>query len=425
MNFDSATFCSGPINQKSQRVGTLLIGSLLCMLQGCSDNESPASVPTSVTASSTIYATERNPFQALVTASGAVLVSVRTGVQVFEPSGGVLKSACVQGLPAALVVDGVNSMSLFSVGTNIAMAIEPNEAAFYRTADISGCGTLSGYHVKQGIINGNSPGTFGISVTPDGNHAFVANEYAVDVAGVHRGNIDVIRIEKDAAGNFAGTGSVGQVWTKGRAVTDSVLSPDGSRLYVTSEIADDTSAAGKSAVLSKANCHQGTSHSSLNGVLTVIDATAARITPGTHVIRATVNSGCSPVRSALTADGKILWVAARGDNRVLAFSTVLLESDPDRALLGYADTGGTAPIGIKLFHSDQLLAVANSNRFNDVGGVANVAILNIADPERAKVLLTIPTGVFPRNLTLGSDGSTLFLTNYQSNTLQVIETTVR
>jgi DNA-binding beta-propeller fold protein YncE len=420
----SQNFCSFPISQTVHAAGALLAGGLLCIVQGCSSDATPPPGPTKVTASSSLYPTENRPFQALVTASGAVLVSVQTGVQVFTQTAGGLKSNCVQSLPAALVMNSVDSMSFFPGATDIALAVEPNEAAFYHTADISGCGALSGYHVKQGVINGNAPGTFGISVSQDGNYAFVANEYALS-AGVNKGNIDVIKILRGANGDFTGTGSIGQIWTSGRAVTDSVLSPDGNRLYVTSEIADDSSAAGKSPVLSKADCTQGAGRPTLNGVLTVIDTAAAKNSPTSNSIRATINAGCSPVRSVLTADGKILWVAARGDNRVLAFSTALLESNPENALIGYANTGGTAPIGIKLFHNDQLLAVANSNRFNDVGGIANATILNVADPAAGRVMLTVPTGEFPRNITVGPDGSTLFLTNYRSNTLQVIATTVQ
>ena len=69
------------------------------------------------------------------------------------------------------------------------------------------------------------------------------------------------------------------------------------------------------------------------------------------------------MRAVETADGSTLWVSARGDNRVLAFSTGMLETNPGNALLGYADTGGTAPVGLRLFDSGKLLAVANSNRF--------------------------------------------------------------
>jgi 6-phosphogluconolactonase (cycloisomerase 2 family) len=123
-----------------------------------------------------------------------------------------------------------------------------------------------------------------------------------------------------------------------------------------------------------------------------------------------------------TADESTLWVAARGDNRVLAFSTALLESNPNNALLGYADTGGTAPVGIRLFHNDQLLAVANSNRFNT--GTANATILSVVSPASASVVQTIPTGLFPREITVGSDDATLYLTNYNSDTFQVIKTSV-
>ena len=115
-------------------------------------------------------------------------------------------------------------------------------------------------------------------------------------------------------------------------------------------------------------------------------------------------------------------MTARGDNRVLAFNTALLESNPNNALLGYADTGGTAPVGLKLFHNDQLLAVANSNRFNT--GTANATILNVTSPASASVVQTITTGLFPREVTVGADDATLYLTNYLSDTFQVIQTTV-
>ena len=157
--------------------------------------------------------------------------------------------------------------------------------------------------------------------------------------------------------------------------------------------------------------------------LTVIDVAKAESSVGSSAILATVDAGCSPVRMSETSDGSTLWVAVRGDNRVLAFSTAMLESNPNNALLGYADTGGTAPVGIRLFHGDELLAVANSNRFNT--GTANATILYVATPALASVVQTIATGLFPREVTVGSDNATLYLTNYSSNTLEVISTTVK
>jgi DNA-binding beta-propeller fold protein YncE len=104
---------------------------------------------------------------------------------------------------------------------------------------------------------------------------------------------------------------------------------------------------------------------------------------------------------------------------VLAFDTAKLESDPNNALLGFASTGGTAPVGVRLFHNDQLLAVANSNRFHT--GTANATILNVASPSAAGVVATISTGSFPREITVGPNGTTLYLTNFDSDALQVIQ----
>jgi len=81
----------------------------------------------------------------------------------------------------------------------------------------------------------------------------------------------------------------------------------------------------------------------------------AETNPSSAAIISTVNADCSPVRAVETADGSTLWVSARGDNRVLAFSTGMVETNPGNALLGYADTGGTAPVGLRLFDSGKLL----------------------------------------------------------------------
>ena len=129
------------------------------------------------------------------------------------------------------------------------------------------------------------------------------------------------------------------------------------------------------------------------------------------------------MRAVETADGSTLWVSARGDNRVLAFSTGMLETNPGNALLGYADTGGTAPVGLRLFDSGKLLAVVNSNRFGT--GTANATVLSVAVPAAANVVQTIPTGLFPREITVGGDDRTLYLTNYNSGSFQVISTTAQ
>ena len=99
------------------------------------------------------------------------------------------------------------------------------------------------------------------------------------------------------------------------------------------------------------------------------------------------------------------------------------------ALLGYGDTGGIAPVGLQLFHNQQL-AVANSNRFSNPAGSGpptvdgNFAIMS-AIPVAPTVVQTVQAALFPRTVNVAADNSTLYLTDYTSKRLQVITTSVQ
>ncbi len=315
-------------------------------------------------------------------------------------------------------------MNLLPNGLGLAATLGVDGAVFYNLSTLQTC-TSTGVQVSQGAVSANE-GSFDVVTTPDGKYAFVANEYGVASGATTEGNIGVVALQYDATGIVSGGTLVGQISTGGQAIAGITISPDGSRLYVTSEIAGSSSnAAGASnTLLTKTNCvQQAGGAPAANGLLSVIDIAKAEASPSAAAILATVNAGCSPVRAVETADGSTLWVAARGDNRVLAFSTGMLEANAGNALLGYADTGGTAPVGLRLFDSGKLLAVANSNRFNT--GTANATVLSVAVPAAANVVQTVATGTFPREITVGSDGLTLYLTDYSSQSLQVISTKVQ
>ena len=384
-----------------------------------------------VTASSVTYSTGGygSPFRALPLATGQVLVSVTaatSGMLVFGPAaGGGLQLSCFNYVRPAFVQDGASDlgMNLTPNGLGVAGTLSIDGAIFYNLSTMETC-TSTGLQVSQGSVASNQ-GSFDVVVTPDGKYAFVANEYGVATGATTEGNVGVVALQYDSAGIVSAGTLVGQISTGGQAIAGVTLSPDGSRLYVTSEIAVSSSTAAGSGnpVLAKTNCvQQAGTAANANGLLTVINVAAAEANPSSSAIIATVNAGCSPVRSVETADGSTLWVAARGDNRVLAFSTGMLETNPGNALLGYADTGGTAPVGLRLFDSGKLLAVANSNRFGT--GTANATVLSVAVPSAASLVQTVPTGLFPREITIGGDDGTLYLTNYNSGSFQVISTTV-
>ena len=385
-----------------------------------------------VTASSVTYSTGGygSPFRALPLASGNLLVSVTaatSGMVIFGlAAGGGLQLSCFNYVRPAFVQDGASDfgMNLTPNGLGVAATLGVDGAIFYNLSTLQTCSS-TGLQVSQGAVAADE-GSFDVVVTPDGKYAFVANEYGVATGATTEGNIGVIALEYDSTGIVTtGTTLVGQISTGGQAIAGVTISPDGTRLYVTSEVAGSSVTAGASnPVLAKTNCVQAAgSAAQANGLLTVINVAAAEANPSSAAILATVNAGCSPVRSVETADGSTLWVSARGDNRVLAFSTGMLETNPGNALLGYADTGGTAPVGLRLFDGGKLLAVANSNRFG-TGSTANATVLSVAVPASASVVQTIATGLFPREITVGSDDRTLYLTNYSSGSFQVISTTV-
>ena len=69
------------------------------------------------------------------------------------------------------------------------------------------------------------------------------------------------------------------------------------------------------------------------------------------------------------------------------------------------------------------VVAGNSNRFAASTAPQSLVVLDAAKMEAGAdtTLGTIPAGAFPREMALSADGHTLFLTNFGSNSLQVID----
>lgn len=106
---------------------------------------------------------------------------------------------------------------------------------------------------------------------------------------------------------------------------------------------------------------------------------------------------------------------------LLAFNTSRLLTDPQHALLASLPVG-PEPVGIALLNNDSVIAVANSNRFAQDQTPQTVMLLDTQKALAGKpaLLKTIRAGIFPRELSTTPDGQTLFVTNYNSNTLTII-----
>lgn len=158
------------------------------------------------------------------------------------------------------------------------------------------------------------------------------------------------------------------------------------------------------------------------GAILVIDLKRAESDPARSVV-GTVPAGCSPVRLVTSPSGDTAYVTARRDNAVLAFRTKDLLGDTARALIARVPVG-TAPVGVAVIEGGKKVVATISNRF--ATGPAQPQSLVVIDVDKmgagARAITdTIPAGGFPRELRLMPDGHTLLVTNYATNTLEVVD----
>jgi DNA-binding beta-propeller fold protein YncE len=336
---------------------------------------------------------------------------VVSGLQVFRNEAGKLRSIAFIGLGGK----GANGATFLPDEKTIAVAAGDAGVAFVNVHDAIR-GTAKPYFLSQG----DGAGVFDVVATPDGKYVFSANEYGVIHGQV--GNVGVIGVQTDSGGRVISARTLRQI-PAGDKVPSLTISPDGSRLYVVREILPHgkipNPAGAQNSILAKDDCVQviGTPPGP-NGLITVIDVKRAISSDTTQpIVVAETAAGCSPVRAVETSDASALYVSARGDNRILAFSPRLLETDPDRALLKEFDSGGVAPVGIRLFSHEKMLLVDNSNRFR--GSAGTIAVLDVSGRGKQPLRETIPSGQFPRDVSLSKDGRFLFVANYTSRSLQV------
>jgi len=236
-------------------------------------------------------------------------------------------------------------------------------------------------------------GAVEVAVSPDNRFAFVTLELSDSLA--------VFDLAKALASGFGPADFVGTV-PLGTAPVGLAVSPDGRWIYATSESALGAAAARAA------------------GTVTVIGLRQAETRPA-DAVTGTVPAGCSPVRVVTSADGKVVWVTARGSDAVLGFSAAALRTDPRHALLTQVQVG-EAPVGLALSGDGQRLVVADSDRFSATGATANLAVVNVsaALARRPALLGLIPAGAFPREMTVIPRTDTLLVTDYLAGQVQAV-----
>lgn len=265
---------------------------------------------------------------------------------------------------------------LLANGGNGAMVLSVNRAETGAGRVVLGTLAQPGAHGPGGAIE--------VVSSPDGRYAFVSVEYEARIA--------VYDLHAALADHFSRASYLGSIPT-GQLVDGLAVSPDKRWLYATSEI----------------------------GSLSVIRLATAEHQPARSVI-SIVPAGCNPTRVAPSPDGHIVWVAARGGDQLLAFSATKLRTDPAHAQLAAVPVGAT-PVGLALINGGREVVVADSNRFQTTGAIAELTVVRAAAAlaHHPALIGTIPTGTFPRELAVEPRHPTLLVGNFGSNQLEAVD----
>lgn len=246
------------------------------------------------------------------------------------------------------------------------------------------------------------------NATPDGRLLFVSQERG---AAISVFDLTGYRPADSASARF-----VGQIPT-GRAPIALEFSPDGRRLFAT---AQEARPALNWPVECRPQANRGDPPDHVAGTVLVIDVARAAREPGAAVL-ATIKAGCNPVRLVLSPDGRRAYVTARTDDQLFVFDVDQMTADPSAAPLRRIPVG-PAPVGVLATPDGHRVIVTSSNRFS--GGANDrqeLYVVNPAGTGAPAVIARVPAGAFPRQLHLAADGRTLYVTNFASQTLQVVD----
>lgn len=324
------------------------------------------------------------------------------GVAVVHRSGGALsvtRTVALKGNPGGAVLTHDGKLLVVADGGYIAFL----DAAKLESVDGD---PILGY-----LGDGSPVGFIYANVTADDRYALVAAERAQSVL--------VIDLAEARASGFSERGAVAKL-DVGNAPIAVTLSPDGRYLYTTSEAALPDWNWPKRCKPENPNARNAAFHP--EGAIIVFDMSKVLGDPS-HAAVSRVAAGCNPVRLVLSPAGDVAYVSARDDNALQAFDTQRLVSDTTHALLGRTEVG-IAPVGVAVIDSGARVVVTNSNRFG--GNAQDRQPLVVVDAAKLRagaggVLARIPAGAFPRELRVTPDGRTLFVTNFGSRTLEMID----
>lgn len=345
------------------------------------------------------------PFGIAITEDGcAIFVAVNghdTGVAVLDRREGKIKLQHVihlEGNPTELALS--HDGKLLAVADASAVAFLDPQKTIAGSKD-----------AVLGYLNENSAtGNIFVAFSPDDKFLFVSQERAR--------NITVVDVAKALSSNFSLSAIVGRIPT-GNAPIAVVFSADQKLIYTTSEVIGPEYS-WPDQCEPEAQGRGGRRHP--EGAVIVADLALAETHPEKSV-RSVIPAGCSPVRMAISPAGDFIYVTARNSNTMFAFRTDKLVTDASHSAAGSVPVG-SAPVPVTVADSGAKILVGNSNRFaGRPGQDQDITVIDAArvSEGKAAVIGRIPAGAFPREFATSADGRTVALSNFASESVEIID----
>lgn len=241
-----------------------------------------------------------------------------------------------------------------------------------------------------------------VTVTSDDEYAFLSQEDGTP-ATKFRGAIEVFKLHKPTTKEAVSGVYIGYL-ALGGAVVGTSLSPNGKTMYATSEM----QYAANGTVLEE-------------GLLSIIDVEIMKKEPSKALLFS-VDTGCNPVRSLVSSDGKTVWVTARASNHLLGFDAAKLKANASDALVASVQVG-TLLVGLIFAKDESRIITADSNRFDYTNTTTGLSVVdvNAALGGKDAMLGRIPTGLFPREFAISLDRKTILVSDYSSLQIQALD----
>ncbi len=333
------------------------------------------------------------PFGVAVSADGkAVFVVTDAAVKVYQVAG------------HTLTYSG-RSYPVGSAARKATTAMVTRDGRYLLVASGNGIRVLDAGAAEQGgegVILGTLkvPGSakygraIGVAVTPDDRFAFVSLQF--------RDQVGVFNLGKALRDHFeAGLSYYVGSLNVGAQPVGLTMSNDGETLYA-------TAFRGNSAV---------------PGTLSVVDV--VRATDPAQLASAVISkvtTGCYPARVVVTSNDKTVWVTARQSDYLLGYSASALRHDPGNALIAKVQVG-SQPIGLAIVSGGNRIVVGDDNGTSSPPQPGSLAVVDAvaALSHKPALLGYIPTGLTPHELAVSPDGRFLYVTNYDSSQIQIID----